>query len=81
MCVHIIFSSVSVAEWPPFGALVLSASVPCHCLSFTCNVAISMSFLLATHCCMVKQTTHMHGSDLQKDPIKGLRDTTETIYS
>ena len=61
MCVHIIFSSVSVAEWPPFGKtlltrlticflfailvisrfhfdgwiLVMIASVPDFCISFT----------------------------------------------
>ena len=39
MCVHIIFSSVSVAEWPRFGfkgwIWVLIALVSVLCISFT----------------------------------------------
>ena len=30
-CVHVIFSSVSVAEWPPFGKWLITRLVMCSC--------------------------------------------------
>ena len=39
MCVHIIFSSVSVAEWPPFGKKLLTRLTICSlCILTICNV-------------------------------------------
>ena len=39
MCVHIIFSSVSVAEWAPFGKLLLTRLTICSlCILTVCNI-------------------------------------------
>ena len=38
MCVHIIFSSGCVAEWPPFGKELLSRLTICYqCILTICN--------------------------------------------
>ena len=38
MCVHIIFSSVSVAEWPPFRKKLLTRLTICFlCILTICN--------------------------------------------
>ena len=40
MCVHIIFSSVSVAEWPPFGKWLLTRLTICSlCVLAVCNIS------------------------------------------
>ena len=42
MCVHIIFSSVSVAEWPLFGKKLLNRLTICPlCILTICNTCIS----------------------------------------
>ena len=39
MCVHIIFSSVSVAEWPPSGKKLLARLIICSlCILTICNI-------------------------------------------
>ena len=39
-CVHIIFSLVSVAEWPPFGRLLLARLTICSlCIFIICNIS------------------------------------------
>ena len=40
LCVHIIFSSVSVAEWPPFGKYLLTRLTICSiCVLTICNIS------------------------------------------
>ena len=40
MCVHIILSSVSVAEWPPFGKKLLTRLTICSlCILTICNMS------------------------------------------
>ena len=40
MCVHIIFSSVLVAEWPPFGKYLLTRLTICSlCNLSICNIS------------------------------------------
>ena len=42
MCVHIIFSSVWVAEWPPFGKdLLTRLTIRYLCILRICNLVIS----------------------------------------
>ena len=39
MCIHIILSSVWVAEWPPFGEELLSRLAVCSlCILTICNI-------------------------------------------
>ena len=39
-CVHIIFRSVSVAEWPPCGKLLLTRLTICSlCILTVCNIS------------------------------------------
>ena len=39
MFVHYTFSSVWVAEWPPFGKYVLTRlAISSHCILFICNI-------------------------------------------
>ena len=38
MYVHYTFSSVWVAEWPPFGKLLLA--ICSHCILYICNIYI-----------------------------------------
>ena len=39
-CVHIIFGSVSVAEWPPFGKKLLTRLTICSlCILTICNIS------------------------------------------
>ena len=40
LCVHIIFSSVSVAEWPAFGKYLLTRLTICSiCVLTICNIS------------------------------------------
>ena len=40
MCIHIIFSLVSVAEWPPFGKKLLTWWTICSlCILTICNIS------------------------------------------
>ena len=40
MCVHITFSSVSVAEWPPFGKYLFTRLTICFiCILTICNIS------------------------------------------
>ena len=40
MCFHIIFSSIMVAEWPPFGKELLTRlSISSLCILTTCNIS------------------------------------------
>ena len=39
-CVHIMFSSVSVAEWPSFGKQLLTRLTICYlCILTICNIS------------------------------------------
>ena len=39
-CVHVIFSSVSVAEWPPFGKELLTRLAICSlCVLTSCGIS------------------------------------------
>ena len=40
VCVHITFSSVWVAEWPPIGKELLTRLIICsHCILTSCNLS------------------------------------------
>ena len=45
-CVHIILSSVSVAQWPPFGKKLLTRLTICSiCILTFCNISFPFWFL------------------------------------
>ena len=47
MCVHIIFSSVFVAEWSPFGKYLLTRLTICSlCILTICNISNFPFFVL-----------------------------------
>ena len=47
MCVHIMFSSFSLAEWPPFGKELLTRLTICSlCILTICNISHFLFWVL-----------------------------------
>ena len=47
MCVHYTFSSVWLAEWPPFGKMLPARLAICsHCIECICNICLFPAFVL-----------------------------------
>ena len=47
MCVHYTFSSVWVAEWPPFGKWLSALLAICsHCIMSICNIYLFPALVL-----------------------------------